>query len=168
MESAPAAHPEERQFARSRRVMSESSRRTGRAIWVRDHQRLEGVFMELLESFQSGDRTKLRAIWARFDDGLRAHMAAEESYLLPYFAQADLGEATALLVEHARFRRALDELGVGLDLHLVKLDAAEELIAMLREHAHREEDLLYVWAEGRSLEPYRGGWRATVRSGHPC
>ena len=49
-------------------------------------------------------------------------------------------------MEHARIRQLLGELGVGVDLHLVRLELAREFIDFLRAHARREEALLYRWA----------------------
>jgi hemerythrin superfamily protein len=112
-----------------------------------DHERLEALFAKLIDEFREGDPDDLRATWTRFETGLLAHFAAEERYLLPLFARVDPGEAAALLAEHALFRRKLDDLGVGVDLHAVRLDVAQELVKALREHAGREDRLLYRWAE---------------------
>lgn len=58
-----------------------------------------------------------------------------------------------MLAEHAAFRKTLDELGVGVDLHAVKLDVAQEFVNALRAHARREDQLLYRWAEREVGEP---------------
>jgi hypothetical protein len=84
-----------------------------RRLLIRDHERLDKLFVELLDQFIEGDPNDVRAMWARFDAGLSAHLDAEERHLLPLFARAAPGEAVALRQEHAVFRRALDELGVG-------------------------------------------------------
>lgn len=129
-------------------VQSSSSPPESVGVFLRyDHERLEALFAKLIDEFRGGDRDDLRATWARFETGLLAHFAAEERYLLPLFARVDPGEASALLAEHALYRRKLDELGVGVDLHAVRLDVAQELVNALREHAGREDRLLYRWAE---------------------
>jgi hemerythrin-like domain-containing protein len=128
------------------------ARRPGlRILLVRDHERLERLFVKLLDAFREGDPADLRAMWSRFETGLSAHLAAEERYLMPLFARVEPGEAAALLAEHGGFRRKLNDLGVGVDLHAVKLDVAQEFVEALRAHAHREDRLLYRWAE-RELE----------------
>jgi hemerythrin len=129
-------------------VQSSSSRARPLGALLRfDHERLEASFLDLVDEFHEGDRDDLRAMWARFETRLLAHFGAEERYLLPLFAKVDPGEAAALLAEHDRFRRKLEELGVGVDLHVVRLDVAEELVTGLREHAAREDRLFYRWAE---------------------
>jgi hypothetical protein len=119
-----------------------------RALLSGDHRRLEGIFVQLLDAFSEGDPAELREMWSRFEAGLLAHLAAEERHLLPEFERVEPDEAAALLADHTAFRRALDELGVGVDLRLVKLDVARGFVQALRVHARREDRLLYRWAEG--------------------
>jgi hypothetical protein len=38
------------------------------------------------------------------------------------------------------------------DLHAIRAEVVADFIALLRAHAHREDDLLYRWAE-RELAP---------------
>jgi hemerythrin-like domain-containing protein len=152
-------------------MVRSSSSRTARplgALLRFDHERLEASFLDLVDEFHEGDRDDLRAAWARFERGLLAHFDAEERYLLPLFARVDPGEAAALVAEHDLFRREVAELGVGVDLHVVRLDAARELVDGLREHAAREERLFYRWAEAhvdraRRLLVERGLTRARGR-----
>ncbi len=118
-----------------------------RALLVRDHQRLEALFVQLLDAFREGDQDELRWMWSRFDAGLSAHLVVEERYLLPLFERVEPDEAAALLAEHAGFRKTLNDLGVGVDLHVVKLDVAQGFVEALRAHARREDQLLYPWAE---------------------
>lgn len=117
-----------------------------------DHARLHQSFDQLLGAFRSDDAESLRDAWSRFEAGLYGHLEAEERFLIPLFRAAHPREAEALLTQHAVFRRALADLGVGIDLKLVKLDMAEDLVAALRAHADREEHLLYDWAD-RELGP---------------
>jgi len=136
-------------------MAGDSARRVGglRTLLVRDHERLEALFAQLLDGFREGDRDELRELWTRFDAGLLAHLAAEERYLMPLFERVQPGEAAALLAEHATFRRTLEELGVGVDLHTVKLNVAQAFVDLLRAHAQREDRLLYRWAEREVGEP---------------
>ena len=126
-----------------------------RPLLVRDHERLDALFVQLLEAFREGDWDEVRAMWTRFDAGLSAHLGAEERYLLPLFAREEPGEAARLVVEHAAFRRALAELGVGVDLHAVSLEVASSFVESLRAHARREDRLFYRWAERRVLASHR-------------
>jgi len=119
-----------------------------RAFLGRDHQRLQALLAELLDEFEQGNRDDVRGMWDRFETGLSAHLAAEEEHLMPLFAKVEPAEAAELLADHAAFRRRLEDLGVGIDLHAVKLAAAREFVEALRAHSRREDRLLYRWAEG--------------------
>jgi hypothetical protein len=111
-----------------------------------DHDRLEKLFGELLDSYESGDWDVVRPLWCRLETAVRNHMAAEEQYVLPEFELYDPGEARALRRAHARLRAELAELAIGVDLHMVNLPMARAFVRELRAHAHREDALLYAWA----------------------
>ncbi|HUJ24700.1 MAG TPA: hemerythrin domain-containing protein, partial [Myxococcales bacterium] len=116
---------------------------------LHDHSRLDRLFGELLDQFAEGNRRAVRAAWVQLEDGLIAHMAAEERHLLPLFEEIDLRETLALQGDHVALRRMLAELAVAIDLDLVQADLARTFIDTLRAHARREEDLLYRWASRR-------------------
>ena len=124
-----------------------------RGRMIADHRRLEGLFRELQVAFEmDAPTTELRALWSQLDSGLTAHMRAEEEIVLPELARIDPIEAAALRAEHDELRRLLLELGVGVDLHVVRERAARAFLDTLRAHAEREDELLYVWAASR-IEP---------------
>lgn len=133
-----------------------------------DHARLDASFGELLDQFEEGNLRAVRAAWRELDDGLHAHLAAEERFVLPLFEQVDLREALALRAEHVTIRAMLAELGVGIDLQLVQRDLARTFVAGLRAHARREEELLYRWANRRlhhlAVLPVRNPGRAEIPS----
>lgn len=101
----------------------------------------------LLDAFSLDDREQVRALWTEFECGLEAHMEAEERHLMPLLATLSERETRILLEEHARIRAQLAELGVGVDLHLVRLEAAQAFIDHLRQHAAHEDTLLYKRAD---------------------
>ncbi len=120
-----------------------------------DHTRLEAVFEELLDEFADGHQREIRSTWTEFDRSVLVHLDTEERFILPLFEQVNPAEAAALRAEHARIRKLLSELGVGVDLHLVQLDLAREFTDFLRAHARREEVLLYRWAASELDAPAR-------------
>lgn len=124
------------------------------ALLTRDHQRLDALFERLLSAFHANARSELCPLWAEFDSRLRAHIAIEEEHILPEFARIDPNEARAIAEEHVQIRRLLSELDIAVDLHLVREPAIESLIALLREHARREDALMYRWAASH-LEPVK-------------
>jgi hemerythrin-like domain-containing protein len=115
--------------------------------FLADHRRLEDLFEDMLNAFEDGMREELSQIWTRFENELQRHMDAEEKFLLPAFARVNATEAEDILAEHQEFRSRLAELGIGVDLHIVRLAVASKFIDRLRAHAHREDELLYQWAD---------------------
>jgi Hemerythrin HHE cation binding domain len=118
-----------------------------RRLLFGDHERLDALFVQLMDTFGEGVWDDVRAMWTRLDSGLTAHLDAEERHLLPLFARVEPVEAAGLLAEHARLRAMLAELGVGVDLHSVSLEVARRFVEALRAHARREDKLFYRWAE---------------------
>lgn len=118
-----------------------------------DHRRLDEVFETLLNCVHAGEREAAREAWTAFERGLTGHMAAEEATLLPVFDQFEPEEAARVRAEHLRIRTLLDELGVALDLHALREEKVEELVAALRAHAAHEEAGLYPWADQALPEP---------------
>lgn len=117
-----------------------------RTLLAQDHARLEQLFDRLLAAFRADDRDEVATLWSAFDVGLEAHMELEEERILPEFAKVDSLEAAALAREHVAIRNLLNELGIGVDLHSTKAEAVERFIFRLREHAKREDALMYRWA----------------------
>lgn len=112
-----------------------------------DHVRLEALFAETLRRLAQDDRDETRAAWNAFERGLEAHLDAEEKLILPAFAYAHPAEAEAIRAEHGGLRAELLRLGVDVDLHAIRLDAASDFIRRLRDHAVREDALMYRWAD---------------------
>ncbi len=137
-----------------------------RAMLANDHARLDRLFSHLVAAFRSGDRDAIQALWTSFDEGLTAHLDAEERYILPLFEHEHPREAAELHAEHGTFRRKLADLSVGVDLHMVNTGMTAQFVELLRAHARREDALMYQWAdryldqEGRSSIAVRLGLRA--------
>jgi hemerythrin-like domain-containing protein len=112
-----------------------------------DHRRLDGVFDKLLNRVHVGDVEASREAWTEFEQGLEAHLSAEEVSLLPAFDRSCPDEAAAIRAEHSRIRGLLADMGVSLDLHALREERVAELVETLREHASREEAGLYPWAD---------------------
>jgi hemerythrin-like domain-containing protein len=121
----------------------------------REHARLSIVLDDLLERFTDGNQRDLRAAWSEFEQRLVAHLDFEDRVILPAFANIDPVETQALRGEHLRLRTVLAELGVGVDLHLVQLEPARQFADWLREHAHREDVLLYRWVDSELAQIMR-------------
>jgi hypothetical protein len=126
------------------------------ALLADEHRRLEALFEALVAAFAADARDDICRLWTDLDRTLTAHMALEERLILPEFAKVSPEEAFALLAEHGELRRTLLELGVCVDLHSLRADLAGRFVGRLREHARREDNLLYRWA-ARHVDPVHAG-----------
>jgi hemerythrin-like domain-containing protein len=118
-----------------------------RALLAREHRELDQLFEALLNALQADARDDALRLWSAFDDGLCRHMALEEKHLLPLLQQQDAREVEELLKEHEDIRAKLAELGVGVDLHEIRVQTVSDFVEQLRRHARREDALAYRWAQ---------------------
>jgi len=114
--------------------------------FLADHRRLEKLFTQLMEAFNADAREETQQLWSELERGLETHFTAEERFLFPSFALVDPVETGHLSAEHAALRARVADLGVGVDLKLVRADVAKDFIDGIRAHAAREDALLYRWA----------------------
>lgn len=112
-----------------------------------DHHRLDRAFERIVTRTYGGDFQQIEAEWSRFQNALLEHLDAEERHLLPALAKDRPAEAQALYDDHARIRGQLLQLGVDLDLHCLPAGRVEAFVAVLRAHAHREENVFYPWVD---------------------
>jgi len=110
------------------------------------HARIERCLDNLAHAARIDDPGELQRCYSTFERELVHHMAVEEEALFPALKAAFPKEEAALRAEHDRLRSLLEELGVGVELHLVRLDVIDRFIARLRAHALREDAFLYDWA----------------------
>lgn len=127
---------------------------TIRDRFTADHRRIEALLEKLLAAFEANDREDIQTLWTGFESSLLVHLEAEEKYLIPALLRARERDAHTILAEHRHIRGRLAELGTGIDLHIVRCDAARAFIEELRAHARRE-DTLYQWADERLAEAER-------------
>lgn len=128
---------------------------------IADHERLERLLRALLIRAREGDAADVVEPWRAFEEGLRAHLLAEEEELFPEFAEEDAAEVRALRREHAEIRSLLDTAGFGVELHTARLLMLEDLAGRLRDHAERETHGLYAFAD-RASKPVRERVRERV------
>ena len=112
-----------------------------------DHLRLDALFDDVLKRLALDDRDETRTAWNDFEKGLLAHLEVEEKFILPKFGKDHELEASVIRREHDGFRKKLAELGVMVDLHAIRMNVANDFVRALREHARREDSLMYRWAQ---------------------
>lgn len=130
-------------------------------ILTEHHRELDACIDRLLARVREDDPTELRPEWSTFERALLRHLEQEEVEILPGFARDNAAQAREILTDHAGIRSALLDMGVNLDLHLLRAEEVERFVAQLRAHAKREETALYAWA-GTHIGPH--GWQAIKRS----
>lgn len=111
------------------------------------HRHLDEAGKRLLEAVTADDRIATLTLWREIEKQLLAHLEAEERYMLPAFARADQNEAVSLVRQHGEIREKLLELGVAVELHRLRIPMLTDFVELLRDHAEREERLMYVWAK---------------------
>lgn len=107
------------------------------------HRELDARFCRLVELARADEQVELRTEWLLFQRELLDHMSLEDVQLLPLLEQNHSLEAAEIRRQHLRIRASLAELGTELDLHLLCADRVSEFVQALRDHAAREEGLLY-------------------------
>jgi hypothetical protein len=118
-----------------------------RTLLTHDHRRLDALLEAILELTHANVQPELGDAWATYEDNLLSHLDAEEMFLIPALAAHDPKTAARILAEHAQIRLSLAEIGLGIDLHIVRETQMLNLAASLRMHAESEEVPLYHWAD---------------------
>lgn len=117
------------------------------AAMLEEHARLQRLFIELLEAAHAGvDKRTLLETWRDFEHGLSAHLDTED-LILPRYRAAHPDEVAEAEAVHRRLRALLFEVGILIDLGMVREPAVLELVELIRAHAEREERGLYAWAD---------------------
>jgi hypothetical protein len=116
------------------------------AMMRADHETLEQSIRTALAQLAGSPMDTVRASWLQMESRLVAHLDAEEHYMLPRFAKAYPHEAAQIYLMHKQLRATLEQLGLDLDLHTLRVEAAESFVRMLHEHAAFEERLFYEWS----------------------
>ena len=114
-----------------------------------DHELFDRLAEHVLATLIRGDRAEAAAAITGLQWKVLAHLAEEEQSVLPAFARDSPEEARILMEDHAKIRSSLADLDVGVDLHLLRVDAVRLFMATLRAHATREDQGLYRWIATR-------------------
>ncbi len=122
-----------------------------------DHKAIERNLTDLANAVEGADSPTILAVFRRVERGLRAHTDGEEHYLFPHFEEQHPETIRELREEHERFRRRLDELMVQTELHTLRKESIDDLVAQLRAHAAKENRTLYAWADDSPPKEPRDG-----------
>ncbi|MFO0685363.1 MAG: hemerythrin domain-containing protein [Sandaracinus sp.] len=112
-----------------------------------EHARLRALLEQVLDAFDTNNPAWAASSYAELERTLSEHLATEEEHVFPLLSERAPRELEALQTEHAEIRKRLAALGVAVDLHAVRADAIHEFVALLRDHAAREDALAYRHAD---------------------
>ena len=125
---------------------------TGGARFFADHhERIEAECNALRACANTEDSFELLARYRAFERAVLEHLQYEETGLLPGYEKYAPADAAAIRDVHDDLRRQLFKIGVEVELHCVRGETLDRIIATLRAHAAREEYGLYAWAEANLL-----------------
>ncbi len=119
----------------------------------REHEGFAERFREIAERAQTGDSREVDEVWDGFAADLRRHMAFEERLLFDAFVREGPGNAATvrqLRTDHDDIRRTLDQLGIEIQLHIVRAETIDAFLERLIAHSKRENEVFYPWLESRS------------------
>lgn len=111
-----------------------------------DHDLLESLAAGIVKAVEESDREDLPRLVTALEEALVDHLDQEERELVSDYAREHPDEAAAIRREHDAIRAAVTELGVEMDLHVLRADAIAALVTRLREHAAHENATMYAWA----------------------
>ncbi len=111
-----------------------------------DHEALVVLTKDILDIIVEADRQKMQAAISALQALVAAHLDDEERELLPRYARHAPQDAARITEDHASIRRALAELDIETDLHLLRADAMHSLLAALQAHSAWEDAGMYRWA----------------------
>jgi len=117
----------------------------------REHHLLEARFRDLHRRALTGDWTDLHAVWSEFCAEFEAHLRFEEEQLFPAYLRSHPSasdEVAALERDHARIRRAMEQLAIEIQLHEIRAHSVDGFLAENRDHARRESERFYPWVDG--------------------
>ena len=130
----------------------------------RDHQELETLLERLSLAAEACNREALALTWAELEPRLTLHMQAEERYLLPLLEATHPAEIQRILLEHARIRDTVAQLGVAVELHAVRKNDIQALVELLLAHAKHEDEELYVLAGEKASRAVEHGVLTTLKA----
>jgi hypothetical protein len=118
-----------------------------RLLFAEHHLSLRRAAEDLMGRAHEDDCFALVAEFRTFEQQVLEHMSLEEETILPVFAEADPAEAAAIRDEHDKLRKQLERTALDVELHCIRIDSIWTLLAVLDDHAKREDQKMYPWAQ---------------------
>jgi hypothetical protein len=120
----------------------------GPRLLLADHHReIEQASKALRACTSEGCPRALIEQYRVLEHAVLEHLEAEEVVILPDYTRYDPEAAYAIRDEHAAIRKLLFEVGVEVELHVVRPETLQRLIDTLHAHGAREDVSMYPWAQ---------------------
>jgi hypothetical protein len=103
---------------------------------MHNHRQLEALLAQLVAACDAGASEEVTRLWQTFEFGLLRYLKQEETLFFSTLRILDQNEVRRLTDEHLQIRKRLFELGLCIDLHLVRADALREFAELLKQTAH--------------------------------
>jgi hypothetical protein len=114
-----------------------------------DHINLERRFGELCLLAHDGDWHDLDEVWDGFVHDVEAHFEIEERQLFPRLAEQGRDSralVAELVADHLAIRQTLEDLGLQIQIHVIRASTIDSFVSQMRKHAARENERVYPWA----------------------
>jgi len=111
------------------------------------HREIEAACLALLGPGCTGEPGELTRSWGEIEHQLYDHMMAEEHFLFPAYQHEEPDNAQDLRDQHALLRDLALEIGIAVQLHIVRVEQIQAFVTALRAHAQCEKAWLYCWAD---------------------
>lgn len=128
------------------------------------HEQIEAACFDVAAAMYEDDKRELVRRYRVFEHAVLEHLAAEETEILPAYADYDAEDAALIREQHAALRTQLFTLGVEVEVHRMTSQAFQDMVNALHTHAAHEDSRMYPWAQVHL--PMTGKRRLYVQIGH--
>jgi len=111
------------------------------------HDEIASRCAELRSSAFADDPRDVILRYRNLERAVLEHMEAEEQTILPAYERLFPEDARAILATHDELRRQLYRLGIDVELHAIRLESIDQLLATLSAHVVQEDRAMYPWAQ---------------------
>lgn len=108
---------------------------------------MDRLLRTLASDSDRSESAEFESTWTELEVLLTRHLDAEEHYLLPLIEAAHRENADIIREDHEKIRALLTALGTDLKDPVRRRNGASALQGVLKDHARREENSLYAWAD---------------------
>ena len=118
-----------------------------RLLFADHHCKIEAACDSLRACAYTDDPLELIEQYRSFERSVLEHLKAEEDAILPAYAEHAPADAELIRATHDDLRQQLFRIGLDVELHSIRAESLDRLVATLRAHAAHEDREMYPWAQ---------------------